>query len=189
MSDSKPDFDSYFPEKKPSGNIDIMWYLIKQFQRDQKDVKETLIAMQGTLMVMSSEIKTVTSMHKQQEARLSETEARQLTCTAGTEVRSLTKRVDNLEKHDWEELRNRAEDNTGNVDITREGVKQEIKSVSSTQNKSGSILSGLVTREMLVTIIITLILGTSLGGFLLAQYLDVVPDVTVHTDDTHSKGK
>lgn len=147
-----------------------MAYLLREFRNDQKAVAASLSNISGSLRSINTEISNIKDYNKIQDERIQRVEDKHNGCTAARDVEGLNARVKRLEKYDRDGLKDRA-DASSAMDLTleRERARAEALANYREEKKDKNPWKNFLSPQIIIALVLAILLGSSLGGFLLAK--------------------
>ena len=162
----------------------MMAYLLGEFKKEQRATGESLRSISGSLSSIDTEIGHIKEANKTQDARISKLEEKHHNCTAATDIKGLNARVKNLEQHEREDLKERA-DQSGYINVEKQRAVVRYEAQNTPELKKPWWASW-ITPQMIVSAILFLLLGSAVGGFVLAKAMGYVPSA-VQVDEPKEK--
>ncbi len=146
-----------------SQGVDPILYIVKGIKHDQLEVNATLRTMSANLGGINSTLQSMASENIVQNKRIYELEKAHNSCEARLSVRSLHKRVSDIESDYKTDLKERA-DASGRIDVAAQRAE-----ALAMAPKSSSMLGKEILVKTLPWLIAAAISGAAIGGGYVAQ--------------------
>ncbi len=148
-----------------STDMKLFAYLIEELKTEVRSVKEMVQTIQGTVSVIDATVKDLKTDSKRMWDRIEKLEQLHNNCPARHAQKGINARVKKLEDHDWEELKEKA-DQTGSISIPKRAPNITPQSIKRPQN-----LEPLWTKnfKVVISLMTAALFGAALAGALLVK--------------------